>query len=146
MGQGYSMTTLSAASASIDAPELADLVHEKTLASARFMKSVRARSQNGYVFVKAVMKPYASFEVQEYVKRITEERNNLADIPNALGYQRIVEVGSGGFIVRQYIFSSVYDRMSTRPFLEDVEKKCMVFQLLCAVRDCHAPKVYHGDI
>jgi phosphoinositide-3-kinase, regulatory subunit 4 len=140
------MTTLSAASASIDAPELADLVHEKTLASARFMKSVRARSQNGYVFVKAVMKPYASFEVQEYVKRITEERNNLADIPNALGYQRIVEVGSGGFLVRQYIFSSVYDRMSTRPFLEDVEKKWMVFQLLCAVRDCHARNVYHGDI
>lgn len=140
------MTTLSAASASIDTPELVDLVHEKTLASARFMKSVRARSQNGYVFVKAVMKPYASFEVQNYVKRITEERNNLADIPNALGYQRIIEVGSGGFLVRQYVFNSVYDRMSTRPFLEDIEKKWMVYQLLCAVRDCHARNVYHGDI
>jgi phosphoinositide-3-kinase regulatory subunit 4 len=146
MGQGYSMTTLSAASASIDTPELADLVHEKTLASARFMKSMRARHQNGYVFVKAIMKPYATFEVQEYVKRITEERNNLADIPNALGYQRIVDVGSGGFLVRQYIFNSVYDRMSTRPFLEDIEKKWMVYQLLCAVRDCHARNVYHGDI
>jgi phosphoinositide-3-kinase regulatory subunit 4 len=146
MGQGYSMTTLSAASASIDTPELADLVHEKTLASARFMKSVRARNQNGYVFVKAVMKPYATFNVQQYVERITKERNNLADIPNALGYQRIVEVGSGGFLVRQYVFNSVYDRMSTRPFLEDIEKKWMVYQLLCAVRDCHARNVYHGDI
>lgn len=139
------MTTLSAASASIDIPDL-QLVHEKTLASARFMKSVRARNQNGYVFVKAVMKPYATFEVQEYVKRITEERNNLADIPNALGYQRILEVGSGGFLVRQYVFNSVYDRMSTRPFLEDIEKKWIVYQLLCAVRDCHARNVYHGDI
>jgi phosphoinositide-3-kinase regulatory subunit 4 len=139
------MTTLSAASASIDIPDL-QLVHEKTLASARFMKSVRARNQNGYVFVKAVMKPYATFEVQEYVKRIMEERNNLADIPNALGYQRIVEVGSGGFLVRQYVFSSVYDRLSTRPFLEDIEKKWIVYQLLCAMRDCHARNVYHGDI
>lgn len=140
------MTTLSAASATIDVPELADLIHEKTLASARFMKSVRARSQQGFVFVKAVMKPYSSFQVQEYVRQITEERNNLSEIPNALGYQRIVEVGSGGFLVRQYMFSSVYDRISTRPFLEDIEKKWLAFQLLCGVRDCHARNIYHGDI
>ncbi|KIW13168.1 hypothetical protein PV08_08355 [Exophiala spinifera] len=146
MGQGYSMTTLSAASATIDVPELADLIHEKTLASARFMKSVRARSPQGFVFVKAVMKPYSSFQVQEYVRQITEERNVLSDIPNALGYQRIVEVGSGGFLVRQYMFSSVYDRISTRPFLEDIEKKWLAFQLLCGVRDCHARNIYHGDI
>ncbi|EXJ75182.1 VPS15 protein kinase [Cladophialophora psammophila CBS 110553] len=146
MGQGYSMTTLSAASASIDVPELADLVHEKTLASARFMKSVRARSQQGFVFVKAVMKPYSSFPVHEYIRQITHERNTLADIPNALGYQRIIEVPSGGFLVRQYMFSSVYDRMSTRPFLEDIEKKWLAFQLLCAVRDCHARNLHHGDI
>jgi len=146
MGQGYSMTTLSAASASIDVPELADLVHEKTLASARFMKSIRARSQDGFVFVKAVMKPYASFEVREYVRQITEERSIIADIPNALAYQKLVEVGSAGFLVRQYMFSSVYDRMSTRPFLEDIEKKWLAFQLLCAVRDCHARNIHHGDI
>lgn len=140
------MTTLSAASASIDVPELSDLVHEKTLASARFMKSIRARSQQGYVFVKAVMKPYATFDVSQYVNQITEERNALAQIPNALGYQRIVEVPSGGFLVRQYIFSSVYDRMSTRPFLEEIEKKWLAYQLLSAVRDCHAQNIYHGDI
>lgn len=140
------MTTLSAASASIDVPELADLVHEKTLASARFMKSVRARSREGFVFVKAVMKPYSSFDVREYVRQISEERSIMAEIPNALAYQKIVEVGSAGFLVRQYMFSSVYDRMSTRPFLEDIEKKWLAFQLLCAVRDCHAQNVYHGDI
>ena len=140
------MTTLSAASASIDVPELADLTHEKTLTSARFMKSVRARSSHGFVFVKAVMKPYPSFQVHQYVKQITRERNVLAQIPNTLGYQRIVEVGSGGFLVRQYVFSSVYDRLSTRPFLEDIEKKWLVYQLLCAVRDCHAQEIYHGDI
>ncbi|RMZ79100.1 hypothetical protein DV738_g3419, partial [Chaetothyriales sp. CBS 135597] len=146
MGQGYSMTTLSAASATIDVPELADLVHDKTLASARFMKSVRARSERGFVFVKAVMKPYPSFDVSSYVRQITKERNTLAQIPNAMGYQRIVEVGSGGFLVRQYIYSSVYDRLSTRPFLEDIEKKWLAYQLLCALRDCHAQEVYHGDI
>ncbi|KAI9871039.1 MAG: Serine/threonine-protein kinase, partial [Watsoniomyces obsoletus] len=92
------------------------------------------------------MKPYPSFDIQQYVKKITRERNALAMIPNALGYQRIVEVGSGGFLVRQYVFSSVYDRLSTRPFLEDVEKKWLAYQLLCAIRDCHAQDIYHGDI
>ena len=36
--------------------------------------------------------------------------------------------------------------MSTRPFLEDIEKKWLAFQLLSALRDCHARDVFHGDI
>ncbi len=36
--------------------------------------------------------------------------------------------------------------ISTRPFLEDIEKKWLSFQLLCALRDCHARNVFHGDI
>lgn len=35
---------------------------------------------------------------------------------------------------------------STRPFLEDIEKRWLAYQLLCALRDCHARNVYHGDI
>lgn len=35
---------------------------------------------------------------------------------------------------------------STRPFLEDIEKKWLSYQLLCAIRDCHARDIYHGDI
>lgn len=35
---------------------------------------------------------------------------------------------------------------STRPFLEDIEKKWIAFQLLCALRDCHSLHVFHGDI
>ena len=38
------------------------------------------------------------------------------------------------------------DADSTRPFLEDIEKKWLAFQLLCALRDCHARHVFHGDI
>lgn len=36
--------------------------------------------------------------------------------------------------------------MSTRPFLEDIEKKWLAYQLLCALRDCHARDIFHGDI
>lgn len=77
---------------------------------------------------------------------ILEERKILAGIPNALVYQRVIETDTNGFLVRQYLYSSLYDRMSTRPFLETIEKKWLAFQLLCCVRDCHSQNVYHGDI
>jgi len=57
-----------------------------------------------------------------------------------------VETETNGYLVRQYLYSSLYDRMSTRPFLEDIEKKWLAFQLLCALRDCHARGIFHGDI
>src|ERR1700753_140210 len=146
MGQGYSITTLPAASAGIETPEMGDLTYEKSLGKSRFMKCIRARHKDGLVIAKVVVKPYSSLELIKYVKVLSEERKQLAEIPNALGYHRIVETSANGYLVRQYLNNSLYDRMSTRPFLENVEKKWIAFQLLCAVRDCHARDIYHGDI
>ncbi|KAI9713419.1 MAG: Serine/threonine-protein kinase [Bogoriella megaspora] len=146
MGQGYSLTSLSAGAAGLDVPEMSDLTYERALGNARFMKTVRARQKNGLVVAKIVMKPNASMTLGAYVKALRDERRLLAEVPNALGYQRIVETGTSGYLVRQYVYSSLYDRMSTRPFLEDIEKKWVAFQLLCAVRDCHSRNIYHGDI
>ncbi|KAF6226618.1 hypothetical protein HO173_012448 [Letharia columbiana] len=146
MGQTFSLATLSAGSAGIDVPELSDLSYEKSLGTARFMKSIRARHQHGLVVVKLVMKPFPQLDLGQYVRAIRSEREALNDVPNALGYQRIFETSTNGYLVRQYFYSSLYDRMSTRPFLEDIEKKWLAYQLLCALRDCHARNIYHGDI
>lgn len=73
MGQGFSLTTLSAGSANIDVPELADLQYEKALGAARFMKAVRARHKDGLVVARVVMKPYAQFDFQAYVKRLLRQ-------------------------------------------------------------------------
>lgn len=70
MGQGYSLTTLSAGSAGIDVPEMSDLTYEKSLGNARFMKSIRARCKDGLVVAKVVMKPYASMKLNPYIKII----------------------------------------------------------------------------
>ena len=35
----------------------------------------------------------------------------LADIPNALPYHRAIETSSNGYLLRQYLYSSLYDRM-----------------------------------
>jgi phosphoinositide-3-kinase regulatory subunit 4 len=69
MGQGFSLTTLSAGSAGIDVPELADLVYEKSVGTARFMKSIRARHQDGIVLVKVIVKPYA-MRLEKYKRKI----------------------------------------------------------------------------
>lgn len=69
MGQGFSLTTLSAGSAGIDVPELSDLVYEKSMGTARFMKSIRARHQDGVVLVKVIVKPYA-MRLEKYKRKI----------------------------------------------------------------------------
>lgn len=128
MGQGYSLTSLSAGSATIDVPELSDLEFEKSLGNARFMKCIRARRKDGLVVAKIVMKPSPNTKWDEYVQELNSkphlysrgssrltrwivERKELSDIPNALGYHRIQQTGMAGYLVRQYIHSSLYDRM-----------------------------------
>lgn len=68
MGQGYSLTTLSAGSAGIDVPELADLTYDKSLGNARFMKCIRARHRDGLVVAKVIMKPFADMNLDGYVR------------------------------------------------------------------------------
>lgn len=73
MGQGYSLTSLSAGSATIDVPELADLTYEKSLGEARLEKSVRARHRHGLVVAKVAMKPYASMKFKDYIRQIQRQ-------------------------------------------------------------------------
>lgn len=85
MGQGFSLTTLSAGSAGIDVPELSDLVYEKSVGTARFMKSIRARHSDGVVLVKVIVKPYA-MKLEKYKRRIIRtlrafyEWSEMADV------------------------------------------------------------------
>lgn len=50
-------------------PELSDLVYEKSMGAARFMKSIRARHQDGVVLVKVIVKPYV-MKLEKYKHKI----------------------------------------------------------------------------
>lgn len=78
MGQGYSLTTLSAGSAGIDVQELADLVYEKSLGLARFMKSIRARHSDGLVVIKVAMKPYPNMKLDPYIRELMRKFDLIA--------------------------------------------------------------------
>ncbi|KAK1092871.1 Serine/threonine-protein kinase [Friedmanniomyces endolithicus] len=145
MGQGYS-TSLPLGPSAVEVAELSDLTFEKPLGGARFLRTVRARHQHGLVVVKVCAKANSSITFKTYGQALRQQRSALAGIPNVLPYARIRETRTVGLLVRQYVHSSLYDRISIRPFLENIEKKWIAFQLLCALRDCHAREIFHGDI
>ena len=57
------------------------------------------------------MSCYFSLEDYELLIPLTGEREALVDVPNAFGYQRILETNTNGYLVRQYLYSSLYDRI-----------------------------------
>jgi phosphoinositide-3-kinase regulatory subunit 4 len=70
MGQGFSLATPTAGSASIDIPQLRDVQYERSIGNARFMKSIRGRNEHGVVLVKVLVKPYSDVKLEKYKKQI----------------------------------------------------------------------------
>ncbi|KAI0357817.1 hypothetical protein OH77DRAFT_1303761 [Trametes cingulata] len=146
MGNVQSLTRTSGALDSFVAELGTDVVYERSLGSARFLKTVKCRHKNGYLVVKIFIKPDPGLSLRKYHRRLKIEREALADIPNVYGYQTFVETDKAGYVIRQWVASNLYDRISTRPFLSTVEKKWIAFQILNALRDARNRKVSHGDI
>ncbi|KAK9768737.1 Serine/threonine-protein kinase [Basidiobolus ranarum] len=148
MGNNFSSTIPSTATAGIDSyvGELGDIQYEKSLGSARFMKTIRGKHKEGSVVVKIFIKPDADISLKPYIDQLNVEHDGLVDVPNALPYQRIFETDTAVYLIRQYFFTNLYDRISTRPFLDLIEKKWITFQLLRTVADAHANQIYHGDL
>ncbi|KAL1922119.1 uncharacterized protein VTP21DRAFT_10761 [Calcarisporiella thermophila] len=148
MGNEFSSVTTSTAVAGIDSyvSELSDVQYEKSLGSARFLKTIRGRHKEGSVVVKIFIKPSENYSLQAYMKRIEAEQILLAEAPNACEYRRILETEKAAYMIRAYHYTNLYDRLSIRPFLTLIEKKWIAFQLLNAVSDAHVRGICHGDI
>lgn len=46
-----------------------------------------------------------------YSRNITEEKKALQDVPNVYSYQVFLESDKAGYLVRQWVASSLYDRI-----------------------------------
>ncbi|KIO30139.1 hypothetical protein M407DRAFT_225431 [Tulasnella calospora MUT 4182] len=124
----------------------ADIVYEKTLGPGRFLKTVKGRHTNGPVVIKIFIKHDPGLSLRPFRRRLKMEREALDGIPNVYSHQTFFETDQAGFIVRQWISSSLYDRISTRPFLSNIEKKWITFQILTGMQNAIEHKVTHGDI
>ncbi|XP_026750400.2 phosphoinositide 3-kinase regulatory subunit 4 isoform X2 [Galleria mellonella] len=123
-----------------------DLKFDISLGSTRFLKVARARSQEGLVVVKVFAVHDPSLPLAEHKERILKIKEQLASAFNCLPFQRVVLTDKAGLLMREYCKYSVYDRMSTRPFLTVLEKKWITFQVLYALHRMHKLGICHGDI
>lgn len=72
MGQNYSSTAAAIPTlrAGIDIPEFDDIHYQKSLGTARFLKTIRAKHQDGSVVVKIFAKPVAGFPLEHHRQQI----------------------------------------------------------------------------
>ncbi|KAI5713526.1 hypothetical protein M8J76_000865 [Diaphorina citri] len=126
--------------------ELTDLQFDVNLGSTRFLKVARAKSQEGLVVVKVFAIHDPTLPLLTYKQTIDNIRNKLGDTVNCLAFQKTILSDKAGYLMREYVKYSLYDRISTRPFLLPIEKKWIAFQILYALHQCHKVGVCHGDI
>ncbi|XP_058442985.1 phosphoinositide 3-kinase regulatory subunit 4 [Malaya genurostris] len=123
-----------------------ELQYESSMGSTRFLKVARAKSDEGLVVVKVFVKHDPSLPLEQHIDKIEYIKKNLANAANCLPFQRVLTTERACLIIREYVKHSLYDRVSTRPFLTLIEKKWITFQILCAMHQCHKQKISHGDI
>lgn len=87
-----------------------------------------------------------SLPLKTYQDQLNDIRSRLVGAPNVLPFHHSILTDKASLLIRQFIKDNLYDRISTRPFLDVIEKKWIVFQLLSALDQCHSMKVCHGDI
>ncbi|XP_074280909.1 serine/threonine-protein kinase VPS15 isoform X1 [Silene latifolia] len=131
-----------------DLPSSYNLVLKEVLGRGRFFKSIQCKHDEGLVIVKVYFKRGDQIDLRDYEKRLYLIRDTFRNIehPHVWPFQFWLETDKAAYLLRQYFFNNLHDRLSTRPFLSLVEKKWLAFQLLCAVKQSHELGICHGDI
>ncbi|GFQ80252.1 phosphoinositide 3-kinase regulatory subunit 4 [Trichonephila clavata] len=126
--------------------DLPDCTFDSNLGSTRFFKVARAKHREGLIVVKVFAIRDPSLPLKAHKDRLEEIKRLLKDIPNTVPFQKFLLTDKAGILIRQYVKDNLYDRISTRPFLNSIEKRWIAFQLLQCLSQCHELGVYHGDI
>lgn len=58
----------------------------------------------------------------------------------------MLETDTSAYLIREWVQYSLYDRISTRPFLTETEKLWITYQLMYGLHAAHARGVAHGDL
>ncbi|KAK2989607.1 hypothetical protein RJ640_027381 [Escallonia rubra] len=131
-----------------DLPSSYNLVLKEVLGRGRFLKSIQCKHDEGLVIVKVYFKRGDSIDLREHERRLAQIRETFGGLeqPHVWPFQFWLETDKAAYLLRQYFFNNLHDRLSTRPFLSRVEKKWLAFQLLYAVKQSHENGICHGDI
>lgn len=134
--------------------DLPKFVLQSKIGNGKFMKTYIMRLDSAPIIVKVYMK-LADEDLLVPAANLTVIWKTLspAKYPNLLPYQiwmksnsRFKSAATPIYLIRQYFNSNLYDRISTRPFLNELEKLWIVFQLFKCVEICHENGIVHGDL
>jgi serine/threonine protein kinase len=119
------------------------------LGGGRFLKSYDVAHGEGQLVMKLYTKRGAlslqriKLELEQLCEKFAR---NWPQCCNVAAFTRIVETDRAGYMLRQHIHSNLHDRLQSRPFLHQVERKWLAYQLLQALVQGHECGVCHGDI
>jgi len=130
--------------------EYTDLVYQDVLGSYKLFKVMQCvHEQEGLVVVKLFIHRDGApklTDVQEKVLQVKEAFGDQWLHPNVVPYQGMEITGRSAILLRQHFARNLYDRMHTRPFLSEMTRNWMAFQVLCSVCQAHSAGVAHGDL
>ncbi|GAB2292419.1 Serine/threonine-protein kinase [Dionaea muscipula] len=131
-----------------DLPSSFNLVFKEVLGRGRFFKSIICKHDEGLVLVKVYFRRGDPIDFDYYGDRLSKILHSFRSLqdPHVWPFQLWLATDKAAYLLRQYFFNNLHDRLSTRPFLSLVEKKWLAFQLLCAVKQSHGHGICHGDI
>lgn len=118
------------------------------LASTKFIKTHTCLlDREGKVVTKLYVKRDVSLDGD--LSRFRKEFESLylyhKVLPNVC-MNRFFETSKAAFVVRQYFLNSLVQKYHRHPFLTDIDKRWVAFQLLEAVKQLHEGGIIHGDI
>jgi serine/threonine protein kinase len=135
--------------------DLPKFILQSKIGNGKLMKTYSMRCESNFVVVKVYMSQ-PDEDLRFYASKLTHIWYTLSPsrFPNLLPYQLWMksttrQPKSGMlpiYLIRQYLFSNLHDRMSTRPFLSDIEKLWIVYQLFRCLETCHNLDIMHGDL
>ena len=122
--------------------------HKVTLGVGKIFKTLQCSHEDGDVIIKLYIKKDLDINLKKYELILNDLRSKftLRDQPGIIISQTIKEMQYAAYLVRQYFAYNLFDRFHAQPFLDDIEKKWIVYQLLRALIQCHDQNICHGDL
>ncbi|KAJ2802096.1 Serine/threonine-protein kinase, partial [Coemansia guatemalensis] len=122
--------------------------HIKMLGSTRFMKTILCKAGGeGQLVLHVFMRPASmSLDVGRQTETLRAQYARLEGSQRVAAQTRVISDERAVYILRQHLHNNLYDRISTRPFLSNNEKRWIAAQILMALREAHGRGVCHGDV
>jgi phosphoinositide-3-kinase regulatory subunit 4 len=139
--------------------DLPKFILQARIGNGKFMKTYSVRVDGVPLVVKIYLK-LSDEDLQSVANRLSYIWRTLSPsrYPNLLPYEMWIRTAdkqqtlrqkntfSPVYLIRQYVYSNLHDRLSTRPFLNELEKLWLVYQLFKCVEGAHMHRIFHGDI